>query len=201
LRNGNVFLVGDAAHTHSPAGGQGMNTGMQDAANLAWKLRHAVDGRAAEQLLDSYDAERRPVAQGLIAFTAQLMQLATITEPHLAALRNDTLRAAAAVPGVTDWLANKLSQLDIGYSHPRDSLAGTRLDPRIVQPRGLSWTLVLPDGAPVPDVPSDFTVTTSANVERPVAVRPDGIAADRELVARLFGGALDIDGRAASATT
>jgi hypothetical protein len=201
LRNGNVFLVGDAAHTHSPAGGQGMNTGMQDAANLAWKLRHAVDGRAAEQVLDSYDAERRPVAEGLISFTAQLMQLATIAEPHLAALRNDTLRAAAAVPGVTDWLANKLSQLDIGYPHPRDSLAGTRLDPRIVQPRGLSWTLVLPDGAPVPDVPSDFTVTTSANVDRPVAVRPDGIAADRELVARLFGGVLDIDGSAASAMT
>jgi len=201
LRNGNVFLVGDAAHTHSPAGGQGMNTGMQDAANLAWKLRHAVDGRAAEQVLDSYDAERRPVAQGLIAFTAQLMQLATIVEPHLAALRNETLCAAAAVPGVTDWLANKLSQLDIGYSHPRDSLAGTRLDPQIVQPRGLSWTLVLPDGAPVPDVPSDFTVTTSANVDRPVAVRPDGIAADRELVARLFGGVLDIDGSTASATT
>jgi 2-polyprenyl-6-methoxyphenol hydroxylase-like FAD-dependent oxidoreductase len=194
LRNGNVFLVGDAAHTHSPAGGQGMNTGMQDAANLAWKLHHALTGRAAEHILDSYDAERRPVAHGLIAFTSQLMQLATVGDPHLAALRNETLLGAARVPDVTDWLATKLSQLDIGYPNPTagDAGAGTRVDPRISQPRGLSWTLVIPSGSPIPDLPADITVTMSAEVDRPVAVRPDGIAADRDLVAHLFGGVLNI---------
>ena len=203
LRNGNVFLVGDAAHTHSPAGGQGMNTGIQDAANLAWKLHHALTGRAAEQVLDSYDAERRPVAHGLIAFTSQLMQLATVGDPHLAALRNQALFAAAGVPGVTDWLATKLSQLDIGYPNPRagDSLAGTRVDPRIAQPQGLSWTLVLPSGSPIPDLPADITVTTTAEVGRSVAVRPDGIAADRDLVGHFFGDVLNIADNDAMART
>ena len=61
-RHGRVFLAGDAAHVHSPAGGQGMNTGIQDAANLAWKLASPVDGRGGDRLLDSFQAERHPVA-------------------------------------------------------------------------------------------------------------------------------------------
>ena len=130
MRNGPVFLVGDTAHSHSPAGGQGMNTGIQDAANLAWKLHHVLTGRAHEYVLDSYDTERRPVAHGLIAFTAQLMQLASVVDPQLATLRNETLSAAAQVRGVKDWLATKLSQLDIGYRNPQthNGVAGTRID-------------------------------------------------------------------------
>src|ERR1700761_8539742 len=130
LRRGNVFLLGDAAHTHSPAGGQGMNTGIQDAANLGWKLHHVLTGRAASELLDSYDTERRPVAAHLIAFTSQLMQVATIVEPAAAKIRNDVLAAAGNVPGVTEWLARNLSQLDIG----------DRVDPRVSKPDGLSWS-------------------------------------------------------------
>jgi 2-polyprenyl-6-methoxyphenol hydroxylase-like FAD-dependent oxidoreductase len=60
-RFGRAFLAGDAAHIHSPAGGQGMNTGIQDAVNLAWKLALVATGRAGATLLDSYDAERYPV--------------------------------------------------------------------------------------------------------------------------------------------
>jgi 2-polyprenyl-6-methoxyphenol hydroxylase-like FAD-dependent oxidoreductase len=60
FRHGNTFLLGDAAHTHSPAGGQGMNTGIQDAGNLAWKLHHVQALGAPESLLDSYEAERPP---------------------------------------------------------------------------------------------------------------------------------------------
>jgi hypothetical protein len=62
-------LAGDAAHVHSPAGGQGMNTGIQDAYNLAWKLKLVMDGTAGERLLDSYEAERRPVGAQVIART------------------------------------------------------------------------------------------------------------------------------------
>jgi 2-polyprenyl-6-methoxyphenol hydroxylase-like FAD-dependent oxidoreductase len=62
-RQGRVFLAGDAAHLHSPAGGQGMNTGMHDATNLAWKLAMVVAGAATDRLLDSYEAERWPVAR------------------------------------------------------------------------------------------------------------------------------------------
>ena len=65
-RHGRVLLAGDAAHVHSPAGGQGMNTGMQDAVNLAWKLAAVLRGQAAPSLLDSYTAERAPVAERIV---------------------------------------------------------------------------------------------------------------------------------------
>jgi hypothetical protein len=68
-REGRVFVAGDAAHLHPPAGGQGMNTGIQDAYNLAWKLALVLDGAAPEGLLDSYEAERRPVGAEVVART------------------------------------------------------------------------------------------------------------------------------------
>ncbi|OBC01668.1 hypothetical protein A5784_18360 [Mycobacterium sp. 852013-50091_SCH5140682] len=188
LRSGNVFLVGDAAHTHSPAGGQGMNTGIQDAANLGWKLHHVITGRVSEQLLDSYHTERHPVAQQLIAFTSQLMGLAMIHDPGTAALRNDTLAAAGGVPGVAHWLANKMSQLDIAYpsTDPADPIAGTRVDPRLAPPCGLSWTLLTPAGTSAAEVASDVTVVASTDVDRPIAIRPDGVAADAALAAQVL---------------
>ncbi len=67
-RERRVFLAGDAAHIHSPAGGQGMNTGIQDAHNLGWKLAAVTKG-AAPALLDGYEAERRPVAVGVLALS------------------------------------------------------------------------------------------------------------------------------------
>ncbi|GHO97002.1 3-(3-hydroxyphenyl)propionate hydroxylase [Reticulibacter mediterranei] len=67
-RNGRVFLAGDAAHVHTPAGGQGMNTGIQDAYNLAWKLAHVLHG-APKSLLDTYQAERLPIAQNVLSST------------------------------------------------------------------------------------------------------------------------------------
>lgn len=70
-RKGRVFIAGDAAHIHPPTGGQGMNTGIQDAYNLAWKLALAVQGRAAEGLLDSYEAERLPVAEEVVGRTVR----------------------------------------------------------------------------------------------------------------------------------
>ncbi|MFO7561604.1 MAG: FAD-dependent monooxygenase [Enhygromyxa sp.] len=69
FRVGRVFLAGDAAHIHTPAGGQGMNTGIQDAYNLAWKLALVLGGRAGEPLLDSYHAERHPIAADVLRFT------------------------------------------------------------------------------------------------------------------------------------
>jgi 2-polyprenyl-6-methoxyphenol hydroxylase-like FAD-dependent oxidoreductase len=190
LRIGNVFLLGDAAHTHSPAGGQGMNTGIQDAANLGWKLHHVLIGRAPAEMLDTYDAERRPVAAGLIAFTSQLMQIATITDPGSAELRNNALSAVTGVPGVTDFLANKLSQLDIGYgggSTEGSDDIGNRVDPRVSQPHGLAWTLVTPPGVDVTPIDDELTATATPEVDHPVAVRPDGIVAEPGLFTTLFG--------------
>ena len=68
-RAGRVFIAGDAAHIHPPTGGQGMNTGIQDAYNLAWKLALVTQGKAPDRLLDSYDAERRPVGADVVART------------------------------------------------------------------------------------------------------------------------------------
>ncbi|HTJ14135.1 MAG TPA: FAD-dependent monooxygenase [Dinghuibacter sp.] len=72
FRKENLFFVGDAAHIHSPAGGQGMNTGLQDAYNLAWKLALVSKGRAKDALLDTYHEERNPVAEQLLRFTDRL---------------------------------------------------------------------------------------------------------------------------------
>ena len=71
-RSGRFFLAGDAAHVHSPAGGQGMNTGLQDAWNLGWKLGLVVRGVGKQGLLDSYEAERLPVGRFLLRYTDRL---------------------------------------------------------------------------------------------------------------------------------
>ncbi|PSH61549.1 FAD-dependent oxidoreductase [Phyllobacterium sophorae] len=77
FRKGRIFLLGDAAHIHSPAGGQGMNTGIGDAINLAWKLKAVLAGQASTALLDTYETERRAFAQKLVATTDKAFTLAT----------------------------------------------------------------------------------------------------------------------------
>lgn len=77
FRRGRVFLLGDAAHVHSPAGGQGMNTGILDAINLAWKLTAVVKGKAPDSLLDSYETERQAFAHKLVETTDRLFTFAT----------------------------------------------------------------------------------------------------------------------------
>jgi len=86
-RIGSVFLAGDASHIHSPVGGQGMNTGIQDAANLAWKLAAVAHG-ANERLLDSYEEERGEVGKALLRFTERGLQLATVSNPILERVRD-----------------------------------------------------------------------------------------------------------------
>src|SRR5688572_24940655 len=81
FRNGRCFLLGDAAHIHSPVGAQGMNTGLQDAYNLAWKLALVVQGRADASLLDSYEAERQPVAHRLLDTTDRGFRLVVSDSP------------------------------------------------------------------------------------------------------------------------
>jgi NADPH-dependent dioxygenase len=77
---GRCFVAGDAAHVHSPASGQGMNTSMQDAVNLAWKLAMVLHGHADPALLETYDAERVPVGQALLASTGEVMEIAMVPE-------------------------------------------------------------------------------------------------------------------------
>ncbi|GER23392.1 2-polyprenyl-6-methoxyphenol hydroxylase [Zafaria cholistanensis] len=91
FRAGNVFLAGDAAHVHSPVGGQGMNTGLQDAHNLACKLADVIQGRMPPEYLDRYEAERRPVALRLVATTDRLFALVSSTTPAARFVRTRVL--------------------------------------------------------------------------------------------------------------
>ncbi len=109
-RVGRAFLAGDAAHVHSPAGGQGMNTGIQDALNLGWKLALAWRGRASELLLDSYHLERQPVAAHVIQFSTALTSVATLSSPLLCRLRNSAMKGALSRPRAQHALADEIEE-------------------------------------------------------------------------------------------
>jgi 2-polyprenyl-6-methoxyphenol hydroxylase-like FAD-dependent oxidoreductase len=115
-RVGRAFLAGDAAHIHSPAGGQGMNTGMQDAFNLGWKLALASrDIPGAEVLLDSYGAERHPIAARVIHDSTVLTNAGTVRSPLARHLRNAALRVGSKLAPVQHRIAAELSETDLTY--------------------------------------------------------------------------------------
>jgi 2-polyprenyl-6-methoxyphenol hydroxylase-like FAD-dependent oxidoreductase len=115
LRVGRCFVAGDAAHIHSPVGGQGMNTGVQDAFNLAWKLALVVSGQASESLLDTYDAERRPVAEAVLAATDRATRLITLRNPLARRVRNLAVSFLVTLPSVRRRLARGVAELGISY--------------------------------------------------------------------------------------
>jgi 2-polyprenyl-6-methoxyphenol hydroxylase-like FAD-dependent oxidoreductase len=108
-RAGRILLAGDAAHVHSPAGGQGMNLGIQDAAALAETLAAVLDG-GPDSLLDDYSATRRPIAQQVVELTDRLTKLATLPRA-LRPVRNVFLGVVGHIPAATRALASRLSGL------------------------------------------------------------------------------------------
>jgi 2-polyprenyl-6-methoxyphenol hydroxylase-like FAD-dependent oxidoreductase len=115
-RQGRAFLVGDAAHVHSPAGGQGMNTGIQDACNLAWKLALICRGAARDGLLlDSYSLERSAVGEMVLRNAGRLTTVAILRNPIGQAVRNTLIGLLAQLPGVQRKIAATLTELDIAY--------------------------------------------------------------------------------------
>ncbi|HEX2102048.1 MAG TPA: FAD-dependent oxidoreductase [Solirubrobacteraceae bacterium] len=112
-REGRIFLAGDAAHVHSPAGGQGMNTGIQDAVALADRLAAVLRAGADERTLDEYEAERRPVAADVVAFTHRITRVATVDHAGVRRIRNAALRVLDRIPAVHRRLALSLSELAI----------------------------------------------------------------------------------------
>ena len=136
FRKGRAFLLGDAAHIHSPAGGQGMNTGIGDAINLAWKLAAVVAGRAPDSLLDSYEAERIGFARRLVATTDRVFSFATadgwiadIMRTRVAPL---LIPMATAFRPVREFMFRTVSQIMLSYRGGPLSrgAAGTPRDPR-----------------------------------------------------------------------
>ncbi|MDG2201756.1 MAG: FAD-dependent monooxygenase [Phycisphaerales bacterium] len=123
FRHGRCLLAGDAAHIHSPAGGQGMNTGMQDACNLAWKLALVHKGVASDALLDSYSDERSEIGRQLLVNTGRMLRTATLRSRITSGLRNTAIRFAMKRPKLQARFRNFLSELSISY--PADSIGGS----------------------------------------------------------------------------
>jgi 2-polyprenyl-6-methoxyphenol hydroxylase-like FAD-dependent oxidoreductase len=119
FRHGRVFLLGDAAHVHSPVGGQGMNTGISDAINLAWKLAAVLKGEAPDALLDSYDQERRAFAQTLVETTDRLFTFITAESRFADFVRTRIAPGVAGlayrVDGVREMLFRIVSQTALNY--------------------------------------------------------------------------------------
>ncbi|MDG4862132.1 FAD-dependent oxidoreductase [Streptomyces sp. T-3] len=165
-RTGRVFLAGDAAHTHSPAGGQGMNTGLQDAANLGWKLAAVLNGRAPDGLLDTYQTERHPVGRAVVRSSGTIIRLAMAHNPAQYALRR---LIAALVNNVRPIASKAIGQITgIGYTYPAPrgthSLTGHRA-PDITLTDGSRLYEALREGEFVLITPEDL------NVEKPTEAR------------------------------
>jgi 2-polyprenyl-6-methoxyphenol hydroxylase-like FAD-dependent oxidoreductase len=191
-RRGRVLLAGDAAHMHFPAGGVGLNVGVQDAMNLGWKLAATVQGRAPLDFLDTYHAERHPVGAALIRHTlAQTGLLTNFTAEGLA-LRALLAELLTQMPALSARLAGILSGLDVHYppsdpdAHPlvghrvpnlrttAGDLFGLLVDGRPVL---LDFTAVPGDGAvPVPGVRTVRAVDPWRGHDKlaVLLVRPDG---------------------------
>ncbi|MFJ9968766.1 FAD-dependent monooxygenase [Streptomyces avermitilis] len=114
-RRGRILLAGDAAHIHSPFGGQGMNTGLGDAENLAWKLALVATGRAQDTLLDTYQAERRPIAQEVLESTSGMTSMIVGQTPLAQAVRDRIFVPLMNRPLIQRLIWEKSSQLKVNY--------------------------------------------------------------------------------------
>ncbi|MET9127031.1 FAD-dependent monooxygenase [Streptomyces sp. NPDC004528] len=190
-RVGRVFLAGDAAHVHTPAGGQGMNTGLQDAANLGWKLALVVGGHAAPALLDTYQAERHPVGRSVLRSSGGIVRLAMAKRPWTRALRAALTMVLNGVGPAGRKAAGQITGIGYAYKAPRGAhaLVGTRAPDvalrggRLYEAlRGGRFVLVTPGPAFRPNGVGDrkdrLTVENWAGDRRTtLLVRPDGYVA------------------------
>jgi flavin-dependent dehydrogenase len=178
-RKGRVLLAGDAAHVHPPHGGQGLNTGVQDAVNLGWKLAQVIKGISPESLLDTYHAERHPVAARVLHNTSAQVALGSPDERHQA-LR-DTMVELLSMDEPRRRIAAELCALDIHYDlgegHP---LLGRRMpDLDLVTADGPTRVFaLLHDARPVLlnlGEPGGFDISPWAGRVRLVDARHDGV--------------------------
>lgn len=187
---GRIFIAGDAAHIHSPFGGQGMNTGLQDVWNLVWKLHLAVRGRGSEQLLDSYTAERCPIIKGVIETTHRLTRAMGTASKLAQAVRNTVIPLVSRLSAFQRRFVQNLSELGISYAgSPIIEGSGTRFwDDSLRGGKGIEsrFLLLLPDdvGSSTKKAASQFCESFGDLVElryvgQPgmTLVRPDGYIA------------------------
>jgi 2-polyprenyl-6-methoxyphenol hydroxylase-like FAD-dependent oxidoreductase len=203
-RAGRVFLAGDAAHIHSPFGGQGMNTGLGDAENLAWKLALVETGRADEALLDTYEAERRPIATEVLGNTSSMTQVMLGRNAAERFVRDHVVVPLMNRPFVQRLIAEASSQLRVSYRKgplgsaypgigrgPRggDRIADlpcTRADgtvTRLYAELGGRWAVLTGDDAAARAAETRLgagaVVTLRSSQAETILVRPDGHVACR----------------------
>ncbi len=182
FRNGHVFLAGDSAHSHSPAGAQGMNTGIQDSWNLAWKLAHVIKNEAKDSLLDTYDTERRGIANDVIKRSGGITKVATTNNKFIQLLRNLGVGGILSIDLVRNKIVNSLQHTDICYQNT--PLINTHQvlyqNQTKFQNIGSKWFLLTKDEIPNPDLP-DFIEIVHNPVywsDQPLClIRPDGYIA------------------------
>lgn len=138
LRCGRIFLAGDSAHIHSPAGAQGMNTGIQDAINLGWKLSFVLRGAASTDLLATYEIERYPVEQGVLRNTEILTRIVALRAPILRFARNRLAPQITRTDLVQRIARTTISEIGVSYRRER-------ADPHGADPHGLAAGDRVPD--------------------------------------------------------
>jgi FAD binding domain len=183
-RHGRVFLAGDAAHVHSPMGGQGMNTGIQDAANLAWKIDAALDG-AEDAVLDSYHDERHPIGKRVLLQSGMMARGVTLHPRIARGLRNLLVPRVLRIPRVRDAVAGSFAGTTLRYAHHsgESALVGTRatqiplLHERLTElQREPGFVLIRERGRSALGV-TDLHQAERADSGPAVLVRPDGYIA------------------------
>ncbi|WP_052667573.1 FAD-dependent oxidoreductase [Nitriliruptor alkaliphilus] len=200
FRHGRILLAGDAAHVHSPVGGQGMNAGIQDASSLAWQLAGAVGGDDADRLLDAYDAERRAVVGGVSRFTDALTRVYLQAPRWLRRTVFTVQRSALRIPAVHRRALRRMAMLDLRLpASPlvdrADRAAGTRLpDPLLIAPDGCERRLhqLLPVGPALVRVGGETDDPPNggdeADVEAVIRIGPGGHHDPSGLLRGLTGG-------------
>lgn len=168
-RVGRVFLAGDSAHIHSPIGGQGMNTGMQDAFNLAWKLALTLRGNGEEKLLDSYNDERHPVGQELLKGTDLATTVATLRNPLAQQIRNHVMSFLTQQEVIQQRMRKVGSMLAVNY----------RSSPIVAEKRGLTEIQITPsEDSEKPSIPGYIEF---ARGPMPGDRAPDAVMVDQDL--------------------
>jgi len=193
-RVGRVLLAGDAAHIHTPAGGQGMNVAIQDAFNLAWKLSLVLSGSSPEWLLDTYEAERRPVAEGVLKLTDGIVTMARITNPVKRLLRDAIVPFASRLPVIQRRATRRTGQLHVSYRSSRLAVgasAGDRMPDCQVAGKRLYETLRSRKHVLVTPRPFGGVERLSEHVDlvsgkETVLIRPDGYVAARGTAVREY---------------
>ncbi|MEU9371764.1 FAD-dependent monooxygenase [Streptomyces avermitilis] len=179
-RSGPCFLAGDAAHIHSPAGAQGMNTGIQDALNLGWKLALVCRGAASEELLETYEAERAPVGRSVRRFTNRAFVLGTSRDPLIRFARTRLAPrlapTALRAKGTRGRVFRTVSELGIHYRPSPATTAGSRAPVR--GPRA---------GDRLPDMPRGLQARTAGTGYHVLLAGPTRIWSDERIAAVLNG--------------